>query len=71
MRDPALRARLRFELSDIPIEYDEVTAPPAPAAAGVDTRLAAARARLQLGERFRRHYAQVLADARRAERGEE
>jgi hypothetical protein len=64
--DPALRARLGFELSDIPIEYAEVGARPA-AAAGVDPRLVAARDRLQFGERFRRHYARVLAEARAAE----
>jgi ABC-type Fe3+ transport system substrate-binding protein len=62
--DPERRARLAFELSDIPIEYDEVSARPAPAGAGVDPRLAAARDRLQLGERFRNHYARVLAEAR-------
>ena len=65
--DPALRARLAFELSDIPIEYEELTAKAAGAADGVDPRLAAARDRLQLGERFRAHYARVLAAARGAE----
>jgi iron(III) transport system substrate-binding protein len=63
--DPVRRERLLFELSDIPIEYDEVTAPAPPPAAGttLDPRLEAARDRLQLGERFRRHYAAVLARA--------
>jgi iron(III) transport system substrate-binding protein len=64
--DPALRARLAFELSDIPIEYAEVGGRPAAAAAGVDPRLVAARDRLQLGERFREHYSRVLAQARAA-----
>lgn len=67
--DPALREQLTFELSNIPIEYDEVSAgPPAPAA-GTDPRLAGARDRLELGERFRRHYASVKARAQSAERG--
>lgn len=72
--DPARRERLTFELSDIPIEYDEVTAPaPAALAAepGVDERLAAARERLGLGARFRAHYARVLEQARRDARGAE
>lgn len=69
--EPALRQRLLFELSDIPIEYDEVSIAPAAPAGGarVDPRLEAARERLSLGERFRRHYAQVLARARASERG--
>jgi hypothetical protein len=64
--DPARRAQLSFELSDIPIEYDEVSAPrpPIPAGPGKDPRLEAARERLGLAERFRRHYARVLARAR-------
>jgi len=69
VQDPALRALLSFELSDIPIEYADVTSRPPPVDAEVDARLAAARDRLQLGERFRRHYAGVLAKARRSERG--
>ncbi|HTV19018.1 MAG TPA: ABC transporter substrate-binding protein [Polyangiaceae bacterium] len=64
--DPARRARLSFELSDLPIEYDEVLAKAPVAADGVDPRLAAARDRVQLGERFRSHYARVLAEARGA-----
>jgi iron(III) transport system substrate-binding protein len=64
--DPAARARLAFELSDIPIEYPEVSARPPAAGAEVDPRLAAARDRLQLGHRFRQHYARVLAEARAA-----
>jgi hypothetical protein len=66
--DRADRARLSFELSDIPIEYREVGAKPASAGADVDPRLAAARNRLQLGQRFRRHYARVLDEARAAAR---
>jgi iron(III) transport system substrate-binding protein len=62
--DPAERARLAFELSDIPIEYAEIGARPAPAGAGVDPRLVAARDRLQFGQRFRHHYERVLAEAR-------
>jgi iron(III) transport system substrate-binding protein len=65
--DPARRERLMFELSDIPIEYDEVSplpgAPPGPSAGGGDARLEGARERLGLGERFRSHYARVLAQA--------
>ena len=62
--DPARRERLLFELSDIPIEYEELMAPhAAPAVEGLDPRLEAARARLSLGERFRRHYDDVLARA--------
>src|SRR5690349_15692816 len=64
--DPAARARLAFELSDIPIEYAEVAARPPAAGPEVDPRLAAARDRLQLGQRFRQHYARVLAEARAA-----
>jgi iron(III) transport system substrate-binding protein len=72
--DPARRERLLFELSDIPIEYEEVSAAPAARSAGaagfrVDPRLEAARERLNLSERFRRHYAQVLARARSGEGG--
>jgi hypothetical protein len=63
--DPARRERLLFELSDIPIEYDEVLAPPPvpPAGSRPDPRLQAARERLELGDRFRHHYAAVLARA--------
>jgi iron(III) transport system substrate-binding protein len=64
--DPERRAQLLFELSDLPIAYDEVTAPapaPAPNEPRVDARLAAARERLSFGQRFRQHYAQVLARA--------
>ena len=64
--DPADRARLAFELSDIPIEYAEIGMRPAPAGAGVDPRLVAARDRLQFGQRFRHHYQRVLAEARAA-----
>lgn len=63
------RARLVFELSDIPIEYDEVSARPPPATAGADPRLVSARDRMELGERFRRHYARVLGEARSAAQG--
>jgi iron(III) transport system substrate-binding protein len=64
--DPARRAQLSFELSDIPIEYDEVSAPrpPRPPGPDKDPRLEAARERLALADRFRRHYARVLARAR-------
>ena len=66
--DPARRERLLFELSDIPIEYDEVIAPAPtpPAGSRPDPRLQAARERLELGARFRRHYAAVLARAQGA-----
>jgi ABC-type Fe3+ transport system substrate-binding protein len=66
--DPARREQLMFQLSDIPIDYDEVSpapgSPPPPSGEGVDARLEGARARLELGERFRSHYARVLAQAR-------
>jgi hypothetical protein len=66
--DPARREQLMFQLSDIPIEYDEVSpmpgAPPRSSAAGDDARLEGARERLSLGDRFRSHYARVLAQAR-------
>lgn len=62
--DAAERARLTFELSDIPIDYAEIGARPPAAGAGIDPRLAAARERLQLGQRFREHYARVRAEAR-------
>ncbi len=62
VKDPPRREQLLFELSDIPIEYDELTRP-GPAGGG-DPRLEAARDRLELGERFRKHYAEVLERAR-------
>ncbi len=68
--DPARRQRLMFELSDIPIDYDEVSpasGAPRPIAEGADARLVAASERLSLGERFRSHYARVVAQARGAE----
>jgi iron(III) transport system substrate-binding protein len=63
--DAGRRAQLLFELSDLPIEYDEVSTPPRGAdlntkAEPLDPRLEAARDRLSLGQRFRQHYAQVL-----------
>lgn len=62
--DGERRERLRFELSDIPVEYDEVLQPVAPAgAAGSDQRLRAARERASYSERFRAHYRDVLAHA--------
>jgi iron(III) transport system substrate-binding protein len=69
--DAARRERLMFELSDIPIDYDEVSpaagSPPRPSGAGVDARLDLARERLRLGERFRSHYERVLAQAQELE----
>jgi ABC-type Fe3+ transport system substrate-binding protein len=69
VRDPARRERLLFELSDIPIDYEEVAGPapraePRDAASKPDPRLEAARSRLGLGDRFRRHYASVRDRAR-------
>lgn len=67
--DPARRQRLLFELSDLPIDYAEVTAPPitaAPGAVPVDPKLQAARDRSAFGQRFRRHYLEILARARGA-----
>jgi hypothetical protein len=61
--EPARRERLIFELSDIPIEYDDLAQPGAGAGPGVDTRLAAARERSRWGERFRSHYGSVRARA--------
>ena len=58
--EPARREQLIFELSDIPIEYDDLAQPSA-GAAGVDPRLAAARDRSRWGERFRSHYGAVRA----------
>lgn len=57
------RQRLLFELSDLPIEYAEVVAAPAAASGSADPLLLAARERAAFGERFRRHYADVLARA--------
>jgi iron(III) transport system substrate-binding protein len=63
--DTARRQQLTFELSDIPIDYAEVALPPRPPPPGgpTDPRLWAARERAAFGERFRHHYAQVLARA--------
>ncbi len=64
------RERLLFELSDLPIEFREVIEKRPAAAAGsaatLDPRLSAARERMALGERFRRHYSAILAQARGA-----
>lgn len=59
--EPARREQLIFELSDIPIEYDELAQPSAGAVPGVDARLVAARQRSSWGERFRSHYRAVRA----------
>ena len=61
----ARREQLTFELSDIPIEYEELTRPSAPLGAepGLDPRLVAARERSRWSERFRGHYRGVLARA--------
>jgi hypothetical protein len=67
--DPARRRRLLFELSDLPIDYAEITAPPikaTPGGAPVDPKLQAARERSAFGRRFRSHYLDVLARARGA-----
>jgi hypothetical protein len=63
--DAERRERLTFELSDIPIDYAEVALPPGqpPRAGPADPRLWAARERAAFGERFRSHYARVLARA--------
>jgi iron(III) transport system substrate-binding protein len=64
--DPVRRRRLLFELSDLPIDYAEITGAPRPPEPGgaVDPKLSAARERSAFGQRFRRHYLQVLARAR-------
>lgn len=61
--DPARRQRLLRELSDIPIEYAQLTAAPANPPPDVDPRLVIARDRAGFGERFRRHYQAVQAHA--------
>jgi len=61
--EPARRERLIFELSDIPIEYEDLMQPSAGAGPGVDSRLVAARDRSRWGERFRGHYRAVRASA--------
>lgn len=61
--EPARREQLSFELSDIPIEYDELAEPSASAGEGLDPRLVAARERSGWGERFRSHYDAVRARA--------
>jgi iron(III) transport system substrate-binding protein len=62
--DDARQKRLLFELSDLPIDYAEITAPPPKSGAdGVDPKLQAARERSIFGQRFRRHYLRVLARA--------
>lgn len=64
LTDRARRDQLSFELSDIPIEYDDVgQAPSGAVKTSVDPRLTAARERSAWGERFRRHYQGVLARA--------
>lgn len=65
VRDPTRRDALLLELSDLPIEYAELSTLGA-RRQGDDPRLASARERLELAERFRRHYARVLARARGA-----
>ena len=62
------RERLLFELSDLPIELDDLDQVPTPAEAGdlpptLDPRLLAARQRMGWSERFRRHYDEVLTRA--------
>jgi iron(III) transport system substrate-binding protein len=62
--DRERREGLLFELSDLPIDYADITAPPPKAgAADVDPKLQAARERSAFGQRFRRHYLQILARA--------
>jgi iron(III) transport system substrate-binding protein len=61
--EPARREQLRFELSDIPIEYTDLAQPGAPAPPGVDARLVAARERARWGALFRGHYRAVRAHA--------
>lgn len=62
VQDERRRAELRFELSDLPIEYGDVLDPPARDVA--DRRLSVARDRMSWSQRFRHHYASVRDRAR-------
>jgi hypothetical protein len=61
--DAEHRGRLLFLLSDLPIRYEDVTdpIPLGGAAESADPRLQAARSRMGWSQRFRQHYADVLA----------
>ncbi|HWO11480.1 MAG TPA: extracellular solute-binding protein, partial [Polyangiaceae bacterium] len=61
--DPGRREQLAQELSDIPVEYEQLAEAPVAAAPDVDPRLSAARERAGWGERFRRHFQAVQARA--------
>jgi hypothetical protein len=66
--DKARRERLLFQLSDLPIELDDLELANKPGQAGesrssLDPRLLAAQERMGWSERFRRHYSDVFTQA--------
>jgi iron(III) transport system substrate-binding protein len=67
--DVERRRQLLFALSDLPIEFEDVSRKPAaadPSEPRVDARLQAARERMGWSQRFREHYAAVEERARGA-----
>jgi len=62
--DPERRQRLLFRLSDPPIELSELMRPATNSAEVKDQRLLAARERIDWSARFRKHYRDVLLEAK-------